>query len=108
MTRRVLDELFARGDYIYCAFPTSVLVEALLARGADGDLGQAQAATDRLAKAPIEPGVVLTELPLLRLRALLARAHGDEAGYRDYADRYREMAHATGFEGHMAIAEAMT
>ncbi|MDT7794783.1 MAG: adenylate cyclase, partial [Mycobacterium sp.] len=108
MTRRVLDELFARGDYIYCAFPTSVLVEALLARGADGDLGQAQAATDRLAKAPIEPGVVLNELPLLRLRALLARAYGDEAGYRDYADRYREMAHATGFEGHMATAEAMT
>jgi adenylate cyclase len=51
---------------------------------------------------------VLNELPLVRLRALLARAHRDEVGYRDYADRYREMACATGFEGHMATAEAMT
>jgi adenylate cyclase len=108
LTRKVLDELFKSGSYINCAFPTSVLVEALLARGADGDLRQAQAAIDRLAEVPIEPGFVLNELPLLRLRALLARAHGDEAGYRDYADRYREIAHATGFEGHMAIAEAMT
>jgi adenylate cyclase len=108
LTRQVLDELVESRIHFNCAFPTSVLVEALLARGADGDLRQAQAAIDRLAEVPIEPGFVLNELPLLRLRALLARGHGDEAGYRDYADRYREMAHATGFEGHMAIAEAMT
>jgi adenylate cyclase len=108
LSRWVLDELFESGSYIYCGFPTSVLVETLLARGADGDLKQAQAAADRLAQVPIEPGFVPNELPLLRLRALLARAHGNEADYRDYADRYREMARATGFEGHMEIAEAMT
>jgi adenylate cyclase len=107
LTRQVVDELFKSGLYVNCAFPTSVLVEALLARGADGDLRQAQAAIDRLAEVPIEPGLVLNELPLVRLRALLARAHGDGAGYRDYVDRYREMARTTGFEGHMAIAEAM-
>jgi hypothetical protein len=45
---------------------------------------------------------------LLRLRALLARARGDEAGYRDYRDRYRAMAKSLGFEGHIALAEAMT
>ena len=44
---------------------------------------------------------------LLRLRALLARAHGDEASYREYRDRYRELATSLGFEGHMAWAEAM-
>lgn len=108
LTRQVLDELFKSGVYFNCAFPTSVLVESLLARGADGDIREAQAAIDRLAEVPTEPGFVLNELPLLRLRALLARAHGDEAGYRDYADHYREMARATGFEGHTAIAEAMT
>ena len=107
LTRQVLDELFESRIYINCAFPTSVLVEALLARCADDDIRQAQAAIDRLAEVPTEPGFVLNELPLLRLRALLARAHGDEAGYQDYANRYREMARATGFEGHMAIAEAM-
>ena len=44
---------------------------------------------------------------LLRLRALLARAHGDDTGYRDYRDRYRDMAKTLGFEGHIAWAEAM-
>ena len=36
---------------------------------------------------------------LLRLRTLLARAHGDEAAYRDFRDRYRAMATSLGFEG---------
>ena len=40
-----------------------------------------------MATVPVDPGFVLHELPLLRLRALLARAHGDEAGYREFADR---------------------
>jgi hypothetical protein len=40
-------------------------------------------------------------------RALLAQAHGDEASYRDYRDRYRAMANDLGFEGHIATAAAM-
>jgi hypothetical protein len=44
---------------------------------------------------------------LLRLQALLARARGDDTGYRDYRDRYRAMANSLGDEGHMAWAEAM-
>jgi adenylate cyclase len=47
-------------------------------------------------------------VPLLRLRALLARAHGDDSGYQEFADRYRKLATSLGFEGHMAIANAMT
>ena len=39
--------------------------------------------------------------------ALLAKAHGDESGYRDYRDRYRAMATSLGFEGHIKWAEAM-
>jgi hypothetical protein len=50
---------------------------------------------------------VLNEIQLLRMRALLARAHGDELAYRDFADRYGAMAESLGFEGHMAIADAM-
>jgi adenylate cyclase len=83
-------------------------VEALLQRRGDADLGDARAAIDWLAAAPTDPGFVLHEITLLRLRALLARAHGDAARYRDYRDRYREMATSLGFEGHMAMAEAMT
>jgi adenylate cyclase len=44
---------------------------------------------------------------LLRLRALLARAHGDDTAYRDYRDRYRSMATSLGYEGHIDWAEAM-
>jgi hypothetical protein len=44
---------------------------------------------------------------LLRLRALLARADGDDKAYRGLKERYHDMARTLGFEGHMAWAEAM-
>ena len=87
---------------------TDVLVETLLDRGSDGDVAEAEAAIERLADAPADDGLVIREIWLLRLRALLARARGDEDAYRDYRDRYRAMATELGFEGHMAVAEAMT
>jgi hypothetical protein len=77
---------------------TTVLVEALLDRGVDGDLQEAQAAIDRLAAVPTEPGFVLHELPLLRLRALVAREQGDDAGCREFIQRYRAKAAAAGFD----------
>jgi hypothetical protein len=50
---------------------------------------------------------VLHEIWLLRLRALLAQALGDDAAYAHFRDRYRDMAKSLGFEGHMKWAEAM-
>jgi hypothetical protein len=82
-------------------------VETLLERGAGDDLAEAKAAIDRLAAAPVDEGLVDREIWLLRLRALLAHAHGDDTSYRDYRDRYRAMATSLGFEGHMNWAEAM-
>jgi adenylate cyclase len=108
LARAVLEDLFNSGGAIWSVLATTVLVEALLRRGADGDLEEAQSAIDRLAAVPTDPGFVLQEIPLLRMRALLARAHGDEAGYREFRDRYRAKATECGFEGHMALAEAMT
>ncbi|MDT5161828.1 MAG: adenylate cyclase, partial [Mycobacterium sp.] len=81
--------------------------EALLRRGTELDLVEAKSAVDRLAAVPTDPGFVLHELPLLRMRALLAQAHSDENAYVDFAGRYRTMANDLGFEGHMAIAAAM-
>jgi class 3 adenylate cyclase len=75
--------------------------------GAAGDVQTAQEVIDRLAAVPTDPGFVLHEIPLLRLRALVARQGGDQTGYRDWVDRYRATATACGFQGHMAIAEAM-
>ena len=82
-------------------------METLLGRGSDTDVREAAAAIERLAAVPTDPGFVLNEIPLLRMRALLARAHGDMTGYRDYRDRHRDMATSLGFEGHIAWAEAM-
>jgi hypothetical protein len=71
-------------------------------------VAEAEAAIERLAAAPADEGLVIREIWLLRLRALLASADGDEAGYRDYRDRYRAMAKTLGFDGHIAWAETMT
>jgi hypothetical protein len=60
-----------------------------------------------LTTAPADEGLVIRDIWLLRLRALLARAHGDDAGYAQSRDRYRNMARSLGFEGHIAWAEAM-
>ena len=70
-------------------------------------MAEAEAVTDRMATAPLEMASNACELWLLRLRALLADARGDESGYRDYRDRYRATATSLGFEGHIAWAEAM-
>jgi adenylate cyclase len=63
---------------------------------------------DRLAAVRTDPGFLLYEIPLLRLRALLARVHGDEVTYRELLDRYRARAASCGFQGHLAAANAMT
>jgi adenylate cyclase len=108
LARTVVDDLFDSGGCIWTALATTALVEALLQRAGDADLGDARAAIDRLAAVPTDPGFVLNELALQRLRALLARAHGDEARYREFLDGYRAKATSLGFEGDMALAEAMT
>lgn len=104
--RKSLEAMVTHGQVGYYIPAFGVLVDALLDRGADSDLTDAEAAIARLAAAPAE-GSVIRDVWLLRLRALLARARGDDAGYRDLRDRYREMAKSRYFEGHMAWAEAM-
>lgn len=107
LARAVFDDIVNCGGCIWTALATSVLVETLLQRAGDGDLGEAEHAMARLAAVPTDPGFVVHEISLLRLRALLARARGDGAAYRDWRDRYRAMATSLGFEGHMKWAAAM-
>jgi hypothetical protein len=104
--RAAVDTLFNNGQLTVCMWATSVLVLALLERGAEGDVADAESAIERLAGAPIDD-LVVRDVTLLRLRALLANTRGDEATYRDLRDRYRGMANDLGFEGHMAWAAAM-
>ena len=108
LMRAAVDHLFREGQLLAWGIPaTGVLVETLLDRGADGDVAEAEAAIERLAAAPTDEGLAVRDIWLLRLRALLARAHGDAAAYADFRDRYRDMAKTLGFEGHIAWAEAM-
>ncbi len=107
LARAVVDYSFDAGDVLSLGEAVRVLAESLLQRGTSADLTEAQAAIDRLAAEPTDPGFVLFELPLLRLRALLAQARGDAATYAQFRDRYRNMAKTLGFEGHIALAEAM-
>jgi hypothetical protein len=109
LMRGAVDDLFREERLLTWGIPaTGVLVETLLDRGADGDVAEAEAAIERLATAPAEEGLVMRDIWLLRMRALLAQAHGDAAAYPDFRDRYRDMAKTLGFEGHIAWAEAMS
>ncbi len=105
--RQAVDELHRAGRLGSGVGCTGVLVETLLERGAEGDVAEAQTAIDRLANLPADEGLAVRDISLLRLRALLARARGDDVAYRDLVNRYRAMAESLGFEGHIAWAKAM-
>jgi adenylate cyclase len=106
LARSVVDELSASGT-VWAAFATATFVEALVKRGGDGDLEDAHTAVDRWAAQLTDSGLIVHENWLLRMRALLAQACGDEAAYRDYRSRYRAMATSHGYQGHMKWAEEM-
>jgi adenylate cyclase len=105
--RKVLNDFFESGQLAYGAGGTAFLVEALLDRGTEDDVAEAESAIDRTARLQADEGLVLRDITLLRLRAFVARARGDDVAYRDVADRYRAMAQSLRFKGHIAMAEAM-
>jgi hypothetical protein len=105
--RKAVDELHQAGRLGYGVWGTGILVETLLDRDAEGDLAEGQAAIDRLANLLPDDGSAMGEITLLRLRALLSLARGDDVAHRDLVERYRAMAESLGFEGHIAWAEAM-
>jgi class 3 adenylate cyclase len=108
LIRAAVDHLVRQGPLLgWGVSATGVLVQTLLDRGANGDVTDAEAAIERLAAAPADDRLVIREICLLRMRALLARARGDDVAYRDLVSRYRAMAKSLGFEGHMKWAEAM-
>lgn len=105
--RQAVDELHQAGRLGYGVWGTGVLVETLLERGADGDLAEAQQEFDRLASLRADQDSAMLDITPMRLRALLARARGDDVASRDLVERYRDMAKSLGFEGHIDWASAM-
>ena len=104
--RAAVDDLFQAGQFAWSIPPTSVFVETLLTRGGEADLQEAQTAIARLAAAPTD--VVDREIWVLRLRALLAGARGDEVAHRDLLQQHRAMATSLLWVGHMAMADSWT
>jgi adenylate cyclase len=107
MARAVVEDEFVSGEMIFRGAAVATLVESLLQRRTDADIQEAHAVIERLAAAQGDEGLVIRDIWLLRMRALLAHALGDESTYRDFRDRYRAMATSLGYEGHLKWAEAM-
>jgi hypothetical protein len=106
--RAALDLLFERGQGGWSLAISGVYLETLLGRRDAGDLAEAEAVIGRMATAPVEMAPECRRMWLLRARAMLAHARGDEAGCRELRDEYRELAAALDFDGHLAWATAMT
>jgi adenylate cyclase len=107
LANAMCEKLFNRGTLLWAGGTTAALVEALLRRGAAGDEDKARDAIQRLVDATQGCSLTFHDVALLRMRALMARAEGDLPAYREAAQRYGERAGELGFDGHIAIAEAM-
>jgi len=104
--RAAVDGLFQAGQFAWSIPPTGMFVETLLSRGGEADLREAQTAIERLSAARMD--VMDREIWVLRLRALLAGARGDEAAQRDFLQQHRAMATKLGRLGHMAMSDSWT
>jgi adenylate cyclase len=107
LSRSTVEAEVTHGEATFLPAAVDVLVQALLRRGGDADLQEAEAAVDKLATIADTLGYRLYDLFLLRLRALLARARGDEPGVRRFVNSYQKMAEALDIERHFAIANDM-
>ncbi|MGV9713765.1 AAA family ATPase [Gordonia sp. NPDC003424] len=105
--RTIVDDLYREGRLGFGVWATGVLTEALLARGTDEDLIEARQTIDRLETLRADQGVAMRKVMLLRLRTLLARADGDDAAFRQLADRYHAMSEQLGYEMHTVWAAEM-
>ncbi len=105
--RAIVEGEFASGHRIYRTSAVTSLVELIVERGTETDLLEAHALSDRLAQSPVEAGVVLNEVAVLHLRAQLAKAQCDAAALAGIVGEYRAKANAYGYQGHLAIADAL-
>jgi adenylate cyclase len=106
--RHALDELYDSDNMFNVDVGSSAFAEALIARGTERDLAEADAVTERLSASLPGARWVTRDLHVLRLRALLAAARSDDGAYQKFRDRYRATANDLGYEGHMAWAAALT
>ena len=102
--RAIAEEMDCAGRWSNIDLPYVFTAEQLLSRG---DNDEAEREIERLETVAADHGWDSRQIAVVRLRALLAQARGDETAYRELRDRYRAMANDLDFEGHMAWAAAM-
>lgn len=105
LARKAVDDDYASGDLVWLWLAVTALVEALIGRGTEEDLHEARSVIDRFAAVPTDPGYVLHELTVLRLRGLLAEARGDKASHDDWMAQLHARATELGFEPIAASAK---
>ena len=94
LMRAAVDHLYREGELLGWGIPaTGVLVETLLDRSGDGYEAEAEAEIERLAAVEGDQDLVTRDIWLLRMRALLAQARGDDEAYRELKERYRPWRH---------------
>lgn len=86
---------------------TAILAETLLEGGGPRDVAEARAAIDWMASLQADQPSAVVAVTLARLRALLARAEGDDRAHAELVQRYRDSAATFGFEGHLAWSAQM-
>ena len=107
LLRKTVDDLHRPQRPFFGVMGSRVLVETLVGRGTAEDVAEAEQVIDRLADLRSDEGSAVVDVTVLRSRALVAGARGEDAAYRELVGRYRTTAASHGFEGHMAWAEAM-
>jgi ATP/maltotriose-dependent transcriptional regulator MalT len=107
MLRTVVGNLLQEDQFGYAVSVFLTLSEVLLERATDGDVAEAQDVMDQLEQMPLSEDFAVRTIALLRMRALLARARGNDVSYREFVIRYRETAKELGFERHIDMANAM-
>jgi adenylate cyclase len=107
LLRPAIDQIFEQGQFGYYVAASPFLVTELLG-GTPDELHEAASEFDRLASVQVLRGYAIYEVTLLRLRALLAQARGDEVAHREFAAHYLKQAEELGFELHIAWAKALT
>lgn len=105
--RDAATELRGAGRLGYAVWGASVLAEALLDRGHDGDVPEAEDVIAWLDALAAEQDSAMLDVTVLRLTALLARARADDDWYREVVRRYRAAADSFGFDAHIARAQVM-
>ncbi|BBX15870.1 cyclase [Mycolicibacterium duvalii] len=99
--RRSVDDLRRAGRIYYGLRGAAFFVQSLLERGHADDVDEARRVTETWASC-VDENEAIPRITLVRLRALLARAEGDEQNVRDLLARYRTEAQSLGLDSQPA------